>query len=400
MSTQLQYTQRGSRDFNAILFALFLAGFAIFSSLYCVQPMMPFVAEYYGISAAQSSLPLSVSTIALAVGLLFSGVVSDQIGRKPMMLLALLLSSILLIVISLFHHWTLFLVLRIFVGLSVSGVAAVTMTYIGEEIAKEDIGFAMGLYISGTAIGGMGGRLIAGLALDYMQWYQVILLIGILNLCIAGLFYLYLPASKHFTATKIRFNFVIRSLYKALHNQVLVTLFILGFILMGCFVSVFNYISYHLLHAPFNLSQSLIGLISLAYLSGIYSSPQAAIWATKIGRYKVIVRMLCLMLLGLGLMLFQQIYLLLIGLLLFTFAFFAAHATASSWVSSHSVQAGAMGSSLYLFCYYLGSSVLGSGSGMIWQSTSWSGLITFLSIFILAALLCTQRLKKVMLQSV
>lgn len=43
-----------------------------------------------------------------------------------------------------------------------SGVAAVAMTYIGEEIAQKDIGFAMGLYISGTAIGGMGGRLIAG----------------------------------------------------------------------------------------------------------------------------------------------------------------------------------------------------------------------------------------------
>lgn len=59
---------------------------------------------------------------------------------------------------------------RIFIGLAVSGVAAVAMTYIGEEIAQKDIGFAMGLYISGTAIGGMGGRLIAGVLVDFTSW--------------------------------------------------------------------------------------------------------------------------------------------------------------------------------------------------------------------------------------
>jgi YNFM family putative membrane transporter len=50
---------------------------------------------------------------------------------------------------------------RIFIGLAVSGVAAVAMTYIGERSHKR-YRFCHGMYISGTAIGGMGGRLIAG----------------------------------------------------------------------------------------------------------------------------------------------------------------------------------------------------------------------------------------------
>jgi YNFM family putative membrane transporter len=60
-------------------------------------------------------------------------------------------------------------------------------------------------------------------------------------------------------------------------------LFAQGFILMGCLVTVFNYISYHLLEAPFHLSQAWIGVISIAYLAGIYSSPKAAQWGFNMG---------------------------------------------------------------------------------------------------------------------
>jgi YNFM family putative membrane transporter len=42
-----------------------------------------------------------------------------------------------------FPIWEIFLTTRILIGLAVSGVAAVAMTYIGENRTK-DIGFAMG----------------------------------------------------------------------------------------------------------------------------------------------------------------------------------------------------------------------------------------------------------------
>lgn len=124
--------------------------------------MMPLLSKYFEVSPTQSSFPLSVSTIALAIGLLFTGLISDRFGRRPIMVYSLFLASSLLILSSLVPVWEVFLTTRVFVGLTVSGVAAVAMTYIGEEIAQKDIGFAMGLYISGTAIGGMGGVSLQG----------------------------------------------------------------------------------------------------------------------------------------------------------------------------------------------------------------------------------------------
>ena len=374
MSEPTPYIEYGTKPFLAILLSLFLAGFAVFSSLYCVQPMMPFLAKFFQVTPTHSSFPLSFSTIALALGLLFAGLISDRHGRKQIMVISLFSTATLLLISSFLPYWEIFLATRMMVGLAVSGVASVAMTYIGEEIAQKDVGFAMGLYISGTAIGGMGGRLIAGVLLDYISWQTATMIIGLLNLIIAIVFYIALPASKHFKAYPIQLSRFIESFKKNLSDRKLRLLFIEGFILMGCFVTVFNYMSYHLLEKPFQLSQTWIGLISIAYLSGIYSSPRAASWSRKFGRGQVLIAMFSTMIIGLWITLIPSLWAILIGLLIFTFSFFAAHSTSSSWVSVQSLQYRAVGSSLYLFCYYLGSSILGSSSGMVWENYGWGGL--------------------------
>ncbi|WP_326518912.1 MFS transporter [Acinetobacter sp. CAAS 2-6] len=387
MSDPIPYIARGSKAFSAILIALFFAGFTSFSVLYCVQPMMPIFAQYFQISPTQSSFPLSLSTVALAVGLLFTGMISDRFGRKPIMLWALLLCSSLTILSSFVQVWPLYLLFRVLIGLCVSGVAAVAMTYIGEEIAREDLAFAMGLYISGTAVGGMSGRLLAGVMIDFLSWQQATLIIGLLNFCLAIAFWKLLPNSRHFSAYPMHFSRFIQSFAHNLADRKLRILFVQAFILMGCFVTIFNYMSYHLLEAPFQLSQTWIGLISIVYLAGIYSSPRAAAWSRCFGREKVLPVMLCSMIAGLGIMMLNQIWLIFIGLLIFTFSFFAAHSTASAWVSVQAVQYRAVASSLYLFCYYLGSSILGSSSGVVWENFGWHGIGTEISLILVFGLL-------------
>ena len=383
----------GSKSFLAILCALFLAGFASFSSLYCVQPMMPIFAKFFVVSPTDSSFPLSFSTIALATGLLFTGLISDRFGRKLIMVWALFLAACLLIFSAILPSWHVFLATRILIGIAVSGVAAVAMTYIGEEIAEKDIGFCMGLYISGTAIGGMGGRLIAGILVDFISWQSATLIIGLINLLIAIIFYKILPQSQYFKAYPIQFSRFKQSFKKNLADSKLRLLFAEGFILMGCFVTIFNYLRYHLLEAPFTLSQTWIGLISIVYLAGIYSSPRAARWGQQFGRDRVLLFMLISMILGVLIMLIPFIWAICLGLLLFTFSFFAAHSTASSWVAVQSLQYRAVGSSLYLFSYYLGSSVMGSGSGLIWENFGWIGLSTFIAVILLLGLFFAWKLQ-------
>ena len=111
------------------------------------------------------------------------------------------------------------------------------------------------------------------------------------------------------------------------------------------------------------MSQAVVGVLSVVYLSGIYSSAWVGSLADKLGRRKVLWAVILLMLGGLLLTLFEPIPLMLAGLLLFTFGFFGAHSVASSWIGRRALRAKGQASSLYLFSYYVGSSLAGTLGG-------------------------------------
>ena len=87
--------------------------------------------------------------------MLFMGGVSDALGRKSVMVVSLLSSALLVLLSSQVHSWPLLLGLRMLLGLTLSGVPVVAMTYLAEEVHPESIGLGMGLYISGNAVGGI-----------------------------------------------------------------------------------------------------------------------------------------------------------------------------------------------------------------------------------------------------
>ncbi|MGZ4121806.1 MAG: MFS transporter, partial [Tumebacillaceae bacterium] len=93
----MTYIQHGTPAFRKTTRALFAGGFVTFAILYSTQPLMPEFTREFGISPTLSSLSLSVSTIAMAVFMIIVGSLSEAWGRKPVMSIALLLSSLLAI---------------------------------------------------------------------------------------------------------------------------------------------------------------------------------------------------------------------------------------------------------------------------------------------------------------
>jgi len=380
------YTEKGTPRFTRTALALFAGGFATFALLYCVQPMMPMLSVAFGINAAQSSLILSLSTITLAVGLLITGPLSDAIGRKQVLVASLLAAAVFTAGSALASGWHGVLLMRALLGLALSGVAAVAMTYLSEEIHPEHLGLAMGLYIGGNAIGGMSGRLLSGVLVDYLPWHGVLGLMGGLALLAALLLWRLLPESRHFRPRPLRPQGLLQGYSLHFRDAGLPWLFLQGFLLMGSFVALYNYIGYRLIAAPFQLSQTMIGLLAVLYLSGIYSSAQVGALADRFGRRRVLWTMIALMLAGVGLTLVDRLLWVLLGMLLFTFGFFGAHSVASSWIGRRARQARGQASSLYLFCYYLGSSIAGTLGGVFWQVAGWEGVGLFIASLLLVAL--------------
>ena len=381
------YVHHGTPAFKRINLALFAAGFATFGLLYCVQPLLPEFTRDYGVSEAVSALSLSLTTGVLAFGMLFAGAVSDAWGRKPIMVGSLVSSALLVLISVAMPNWTSFLVVRALLGLSLSGLPAVAMTYLAEEMDIASIGLGMGLYISGNAIGGMSGRLITGVLADYASWRVGVAVVALLGIVCALLFWRLLPPSRHFVAQPLRWGALRQRFGVIFHDRGLPWLFAEGFLLLGAFVTVYNYLGYRLLAPPFNLSQAVVGAIFAIYLVGIFSSPWMGHLAGKLGRRKVLWTAFALMLAGVLLSMLDSLWAILAGVVAITFGFFGGHSIVSSWVGRRAGAAKAHASSLYLFCYYMGSSIAGAWGGVFYASHGWNGVVGFVGAMTLLGLL-------------
>jgi YNFM family putative membrane transporter len=375
-----------------VTLALFSAGLATFALLYCVQPILPVLSQQFGVSPATSSLSLSISTGLMALGLLVTGPLSDAIGRKSVMVTALMLAAICTLISATMTSWHGILIMRGLMGLSLSGVAAVGMTYLSEEMDARVVAFSMGLYISGNSIGGMSGRLLSGVLTDLFSWRIAVAVIGCFSLASALMFWKILPASRHFRPITLRPRNLLINFRLHWRDPGLPWLFAEGFLLMGAFVTLFNYIGYRLLDAPWHLSQAVVGLLSVVYLTGSWSSPKAGALTSRLGRGPVMLGATAIMLLGLLATAFNSLWLILPGMMLFTAGFFAAHAVASGWIGPRARRARGQASSLYLFSYYVGSSVAGTLGGLFWHNFGWSGITLFISVLLILALAVAWRL--------
>ncbi len=384
----------GSPEYKRTNRAMVFGGFSTFALLYCVQPLMPLLAHEFTLSPAQSSLVLSVSTAALAISLLFSSVVSDRIGRKPMMVAAMLGGAILTLASAFAHNYSQLLVLRALLGVVLGGMPAIAMAYLGEEIEGPSLGASMGLYIGGSAFGGMVGRVTASVLSDHYSWRVALAVMGAAGLYSAWEFRRSLPESHHFRPGQRRgLDALVGGIRAHVADAGLPWLFALAFLLMGCFVSVYNYIGYRLLGAPFSLSQTGVGLLAALYLLGVFSSAWAGRLADRLGRRNVLWVFIAVMGAGLLCTLAGSLTAIVLGMGLFTFGFFAAHSIASSWVGRRARAPKALASAIYLFFYYLGSSVIGSFCGVVWHAAGWPGVVGMLGATLGISLAIALRLR-------
>ncbi|WP_241302333.1 MFS transporter [Burkholderia stabilis] len=382
-----------SAAYKRIALALFLAGFSTFSLLYCVQPLLPAFAREFGLGAASSSLSLSLSTGMLAVSILCAGALSERTGRRGLMFASMTLAALFNVFAALSPSWNLLLIWRALEGFALGGVPAVAMAYLAEEIASEGLGFSMGLYVGGTAFGGMVGRIGMSVLEEHFSWRTAMLAIGVVDLVAAAAFVMLLPPSRRFvkrTDLTLRHHF--RLWGAQLRHARLPFVFAIGFLVMGAFVTIYNYAGFRLTAAPFNLSSTACGLIFGAYLFGMVSSSSAGALADRLGRAPVLVSGLLVFAAGLALTLSHSLAAIVVGIVLVTIGFFIAHSVASGWVGHLAGSAKGHAASLYLLAYYLGSSVLGSVGGTFWQHGAWTSVAAYVAVLLVLGLLAARRL--------
>ncbi|MGJ4074652.1 MFS transporter [Corynebacterium macclintockiae] len=370
--------------YKKALIASLCSGLASYNALYATQAVLPALSEDFGVSPSLAALTVSATTGGLALMVIPLSIVSERFGRRRVIQASVLAATLFSLALVTLPSIQSIIAVRLLQGIAVAGVPAVTMAFLSEEIDRRYLPRIMGFYIAGNSLGGLIGRLIPGIALEFTDWRLATLLSAIFAFAMALMTTWVLPKQRFFTPKKITLAHELQAFAHHLRDPILLKLFLLPFLLMGSFVSLYNYMTFRLINT-FGLPESLAALVFVIYLSGTWTSTRTGTMVNRYGQAKVVVACIALALVGLFLAFIPTVPTTLAAVLLFTATFFPAHSISSAWVGEVARQDRAEASSIYILSYYLGSSIIGWVSGYFFAH-SWGLLVAWLILLTLIAL--------------
>ncbi|EIF8959497.1 MFS transporter [Vibrio parahaemolyticus] len=365
----------GTPEYKRITLSLALGSFLVFSNLYLLQPMLPTFATLFSISETQVNWLFAASTLALSFSLVPMAVLSESIGRKPVMMVGLFSIPAISALMLLGDSFIFLVACRALIGIALAAFAAVAVAYMAEELDKHAFSMAIGTYIAANSLGGIAGRISGGLLADNfsvdvaIEVMMVVTLIGVI--CVHYL----LPKQRNFTPSSSSLRHQNRAIIGHFRNQRVWFAMLIGGLNFALFVNLYSVMGFRLVSAPHNIPVGLASLIFICYLGGTFSSRCAGHWSK---RYSSILGMFLgavVSMAGMWIAAFESLAAMLIGLLLISFGAFFTHTLAYGWVGQNATQAKATATALYLVHYYVGGSLGGFLLLYCWQHGGWSTVL-------------------------
>ncbi|EGR1578017.1 MFS transporter [Vibrio parahaemolyticus] len=365
----------GTPEYKRITLSLALGSFLVFSNLYLLQPMLPTFATLFSISETQVNWLFAASTLALSFSLVPMAVLSESIGRKPVMMVGLFSIPAISALMLLGDSFIFLVACRALIGIALAAFAAVAVAYMAEELDKHAFSMAIGTYIAANSLGGIAGRISGSLLADNfsvdvaIEVMMVVTLIGVI--CVHYL----LPKQRNFTPSSSSLRHQNRAIIGHFRNQRVWFAMLIGGLNFALFVNLYSVMGFRLVSAPHNVPVGLASLIFICYLGGTFSSRCAGHWSK---RYSSILGMFLgavISMAGMWIAAFESLAAMLIGLLLISFGAFFTHTLAYGWVGQNATQAKATATALYLVHYYVGGSLGGFLLLYCWQHGGWSTVL-------------------------
>ncbi len=350
--------------------AVVFCAFCAFFNLYSPQAVLPLIAQEFGVGAAASSLIITASTFAVAATAPFTGAVADVLGRKRVIVVAMVLLLVPSVMIPLSSSLNELIVWRFIQGLLLPPIFAVTIAYIGDEWPPQQATGVIGIYTSASAVAGFLGRFIPGLLIAYVGWrggfFTLAALLAVCLIVVATL----LPRERQFVrASNLAAS--LRQMVAHLRNPRLLAVYAVGFGVLFNFIAVFTYMSFHLAGAPFHQSPAFIGSIFVVYLAGAAAAAMTGPAIAAIGRRSFVLWALAAWAVGILLMLIPSIPVIVFALAIASICGTLAQAASTSSVAITAQGGTSSAVGLYVTSFYVGGTCGGWLAGLAYEAAGW-----------------------------
>jgi predicted MFS family arabinose efflux permease len=352
--------------------------------------MLPMLEALFHASKTAVGMTVSAATLGVALSAPIFGALAERLPRKRVIVFAVLGVSVPTVLAATSASLAQLIFWRFLQGVTVPGIIAVVITYIGEEWPPDRVALIMSFYVSGTALGGFIGRLTGGIVADHFNWRVSFLVLGAASLAGAAAIAAWLPRGTRKPAPAARDRHFVYQVQGLLRNRRLVATYAVGFNVLFSMVGVFTWITFYLSAPPFHLSTTALSSLFFVYLIGLVVTPMAGYIITRVGLRAGIAGAIVCSIVGVLLTLKPSLTVVVIGLTLLSSGVFIAQ-TASSSHLRVAAPAGARvtAAGLYVTCYYLGGAASGVLPGAFWAMGGWPACVAFIvsmqiSAFIIA----------------
>ena len=362
--------------------AVVLLGMTALVNLYSTQPILGDIAAWAHIPTTDAAWTISTTTAGVAITAPFAGMLSDRVGRRRVIVVAVATMAVLTAAALTSWSYPALLAFRCAQGMCCPFVFAVVVAYIGEEYEPSTASTLNALYVAGTALGGFLGRMVAAILSDWAGSWRLSFL-G--NAVILAVTYWGLPPERQFIRTVDRGvgGFFVNA-GRLLRKPRIVMTVLVGFALLFQQVASFTFASLALECPPFSLSTSTIGLIFVVFLIPTVTTPRFGALMDRWGPRWAFVASQSVSVGGLVLTLVPTIPTMIVGLALSCVGVFAGQAAGTLMVGRLATGARSTGAGLYLTGYYVGGAFGGVAPMSFYSTAGWTAVV----VLVLGVVLC------------
>jgi predicted MFS family arabinose efflux permease len=157
-----------------------LANFAASLSARALDPVLPHVADDFGISIAAAASFSAVFAFTFAIIQPVLGAAADMFGKARLMIVCLVLLGVASILGALSTSFPMLFASRILAGIGSGGVFPVALGLTSDLVAPAKRQVAIGRTLAGSMTGNLLGASFSGIIGDFLGWRGVLGVLGIL----------------------------------------------------------------------------------------------------------------------------------------------------------------------------------------------------------------------------
>ena len=248
------------------------AAFASVATMRAADPLVPQVAQEFGVTAGEASVVATAFALAYGVCQLAYGVLGDRFGKYRLVALAAFASALTVSAAGFAGSLGALALARLAAGATAAAIVPLSMAFVGDHVPYEDRQAVLARFLFGTILGTVGGQSLGGVLGELVGWRAVFLLLGGLFLMVGVLLVVELRSPRvppPVLADAISPASLLRGYALLLGRPwvrvVLATVFVEGFLFYGGFTFIGAY-----LREAFGLDYATIGLLlGLAAAGGL-----------------------------------------------------------------------------------------------------------------------------------